>query len=137
MKQLGAFFLLIFILVGSTDIIINQHFCNDELESIAFFVKAQPCEHATDKNDLPPCHAKKVNDKNTCCSENNVVVEAVDWLKVLTEVQIKIDIVTIAPFVIKDPVLTENYSTKYSLQKIPKPPDESGIIYVEHQAFLI
>ena len=79
MKQLGAYFFLIFIFLGSTNFIINQHLCNGELESTALFLEAQPCEHASAKDDLPPCHKKATSKK--CCSTNQIKIQAVDWFQ--------------------------------------------------------
>ena len=140
MKKIGAIALSLFIFIASINIVVNQHFCNDELESIAFFIKAQPCEHATASNDLPPCHAKKVKDQKKCCSENSIVIKSVDWVKIIGK-----DIKEIKPLInlpILENVLVEHSHTKieeYSSQKIPKPPDEeeSEEVFIFHQAFLL
>lgn len=138
MKQTGAIFLSIFVFIASINIIVNQHFCNDELESIAFFIKAQPCEHATASEDLPPCHAQKVKDQKKCCSENYVIVESVDWLKVITNnVHLNLTFFSAFHIELEEAILLEENISNYSLQKIPKPPDEFSTIYVEHQAFLL
>lgn len=78
-RQLGAFIIILIIIIGSVNITINQHLCNGEIESTALFVDAQPCEHAFENDALPPCH-KKAN-KKKCCSTNQITIQKVDWFK--------------------------------------------------------
>lgn len=138
MKKTGALLLSIFVFIASINIIVNQHFCNDELESIAIFINAQPCEHATDKNNLPPCHQKSISNKKECCSENSVIVKSTDWLKIISN-QVNLDKISLEVATIEQSINNPDLFElkEYSPEKVPKPPDEFDEIFIVHQAFLL
>ncbi|MCP4443348.1 MAG: hypothetical protein GY810_30980 [Aureispira sp.] len=51
--------------LSSSGVLINQHFCGEELKHVAFYVKAQECDHA---NQV--CSKKKEESKShACCSK--------------------------------------------------------------------
>ena len=138
MKQLGAYFFLLFIFLGSTHITINQHLCNGELESTALFVEAQPCEHASTEADLPPCHKKA--DKKKCCSTNQINIQAVDWFQyidVAHEIKLESNGFTafIAPAIqLGLPILSKE---DFSLKRIFPPPTFKKDIYIWDESYLI
>ena len=138
MKQLGAYFFLIFIFLGSTDFIINQHLCNGELESTALFSEAQPCEHASAQDDLPPCHKKATNKK--CCSTNQIKIQAVDWFQFIDVAhEIKSDVIGFT--FLSNPEISRFahvFSKEdFSLKKPPPPPIVKEDIFIWDESFLI
>jgi hypothetical protein len=140
LKQIGTILLSVFIFIASINIVINQHFCNGELESIAFFIEAQPCEHATPNNDNPPCHAKSSTDQKKCCSENQLIVVATNWLKVIvTEKTAK------STFNVENPVLlgihdiaiSSIFSKAFLPKKVLIPPLIREKAFIWNEAYLL
>lgn len=66
--------LAFFIFFSSSGFVLNKHFCQGELKSMSFFVKAKPC-HQTKQQVLCPIHAAKANDtakkKKDCCKDES------------------------------------------------------------------
>jgi hypothetical protein len=137
-KKLGAYFFLLFIFLGSTHITINQHLCNGELESTAFFVEAQPCEHASAQDDLPPCHKKA--DKKKCCSTNQIKIEAVDWFQFIDVAHdIKPTTNGFASFIapLAQSQIPMFLKEDFSLKRIFSPPIFKEDIYIWDESYLI
>jgi hypothetical protein len=139
MKGISALLLSLFVFIGSINIVVNQHLCNGDLESTALFMTAQACEHANPNIDLPPCHKKAIANKKKCCSENSFVLKSVDWLKINSVYTIDYQGLFAFTPIVEHALIVNNYShlNKYSPEKIPKPPDDAELIYLDHQAFLL
>lgn len=137
-KQLGAYIIILFIFIGSIDITINQHLCNGDLESTALFVEAQPCEHASSVEDLPPCHKKA--DKKKCCSTNQIIIQKVDWFKFIdVDKKVVEDQPLVNTFLVKQN-LTHDYQVEkeeFSLKKPPIPPLIKDDIFIWDESYLI
>lgn len=137
-KQLGAYIIILFIFIGSTNITINQHLCKGELESMALFVEAQPCEHASAQSDLPPCHKKATSKK--CCSTNQIKIEAVDWFQFFdVTYEFKSDNRIIAFFNSEEinwNLLIQS-NEDFSLKKPQEPPILKEDIFIWNECFLI
>lgn len=60
--------LALLLLIGSTGLVLSQHFCRGELKSVALFVEATPC-HAKAKRTCPnhPPTPKPAQDTKGCC----------------------------------------------------------------------
>ena len=75
MKTISAItsvFLASLMLVVSTGVTINLHLCADKIQSIALFVKAQPC-----KDVKKPCHGTEHHAKhNGCCEDESIVIKS-------------------------------------------------------------
>ena len=123
------------VLLGSLHVRINHHYCNLELESLALFTEAQPCEHARAKSDLPPCHKKDV-DSERCCSTRSIYIKAQDWFTFKTE---SIN-VTIVKFITLNELpfhqSYKNFCLQY-LDEFEKPPDIEQDLQVMFQVFII
>lgn len=138
MKQLGAYLIILIIIIGSTNITVNQHLCNGELESTSIFGEAQPCEHASSNEDLPPCHKKA--DKKNCCSTNRFTIESVDWFSFFDSVieintdQINSTLVA-TDINIKTPFLFKKED--FALKKTPIPPFIKEYIFIWDESYLI
>lgn len=67
------------VLLSSMSFNIGLHFCEEELQSLALFSRATPCEHAlADHEDAPACpfHKKSNQEKEkNCCDDQQVIVE--------------------------------------------------------------
>lgn len=62
------------VFVASLGVAINLHLCAGEVQSMALFVKPQPC-----KSVEKPCHGTERHaKKNGCCEEKTIVVKAKD-----------------------------------------------------------
>ena len=138
MRQLGAILIIIFIGIGSTHITINQHLCNGELESTALFIEAQPCEHASANENLPPCHKKA--DQKKCCSTNQITIEAIDWFQFTNVEQEHIVYQVTSPsfgFNSIVLVLSEDLKEDFSLKKTKIPPLIKEDLFIWDESYLI
>lgn len=78
---------------------IDVHYCKGEIQSYSFFGKAEPCEMASDENDLHPCckmRLKKrssengiITKNNSCCSNEMMHIELDDDFEVEQKVIIQ------------------------------------------------
>jgi hypothetical protein len=72
-------FLLFF---SSTGLLMNKHYCQDQLKSVAFFAKAKTCQHTKEI----PClvHGTMTvpdEDSKDCCNNESEYLKAdVDWV---------------------------------------------------------
>lgn len=81
------------VLLSSTSFTLGMHFCMGQLENIAFFSGAEPCEMvtqkspcATDKHD-PDCEHQQVTKKG-CCEDQAVVMEGHEDLTQVSKVAV-------------------------------------------------
>ncbi len=79
------------VLLSSTSFTFGIHFCMGQLESIAFFSSADPCEMAqqktpcaTDKHDLD-CDHQQVTKKG-CCEDHTLVLEGSEELSIVKSI---------------------------------------------------
>jgi len=137
LNKLGAIAFAIFVFIGSVNIIVNQHLCNGDLESSALFLTATPCEHASNQNDLPPCHKKTANAK-TCCDVNQIVIGSLSWFQWQNSEQIDLSNNSVSLLPALDNIFESKENVNYySPEKVPKPPDDHDRVYISHQAFLL
>jgi hypothetical protein len=67
-------FLAGIVLIASVGVTLNLHLCAGEVQSMALFVKPEPC-----KSVQKPCHGtERHNKKNGCCEEKSVVLKGKD-----------------------------------------------------------
>jgi hypothetical protein len=92
-KEISAIMLSALVLLSSTSFTFGMHFCMGQLESIALFSGAEPCEMATqkspcatDKHD-PDCEHQQVTKKG-CCEDQTVVIEGHEDLTQVTKVAV-------------------------------------------------
>jgi len=73
-RPIACLFLAGVVLIASFGVIINMHLCGGEVQSMALFVKPQPC-----KSVQKPCHGTEHHGKkNGCCEERSVVLKGED-----------------------------------------------------------
>jgi hypothetical protein len=80
------------VLLSSTSFTFGMHFCMGQLESIALFSGAEPCEMATQKS---PCASDKHDSdcdhkitKKSCCEDQTVVMEGHEDLTQVSKVAV-------------------------------------------------
>ena len=68
--------LALLILTSSTGLVVNRHFCQDQLKSIAFFRPAKTCHQIVSKK-VCPMHAEpdQSQDRKGCCDDET------EWIK--------------------------------------------------------
>lgn len=93
-RPIACLFLAGVVLIASFGVIINMHLCGGEVQSMALFVKAQPC-----KSVQKPCHGTEHHGKkNGCCEEKSVVLkgeEAPAVVKATTELSPSFNLVAV------------------------------------------
>ncbi|MCI4667833.1 MAG: hypothetical protein MRZ79_06705 [Bacteroidia bacterium] len=58
------------ILLSSTGLVVNKHFCLEELQSVAFFLPATPCPMGVNK--AQECLPGEISiNKKSCCDDQN------------------------------------------------------------------
>jgi len=80
------------VLLSSTSFTFGMHFCMGQLENIAFFSGAEPCEMVTQKS---PCASDKHDSdcdhkitEKSCCEDQTVVMEGHEDLTQVTKVAV-------------------------------------------------
>lgn len=90
MIKVVSIFLAFQVLLSSLSFNIGMHFCGDQLQSLALFEKAQPCEHA--KPNQPessscPFHKTAANDeKKGCCGDKSIKIEGQEHESIISTV---------------------------------------------------
>lgn len=70
-RTIVSFFLAGIVLVASIGVTLNLHLCGGKVQSVALFLKAQPC-----KDVQKPCHGTEHHaKKNGCCEEKSIVLK--------------------------------------------------------------
>ncbi|MEZ4991266.1 MAG: hypothetical protein R2824_12670 [Saprospiraceae bacterium] len=79
LQRLSHIILAILVFIGTSGLVINKHYCQNELKSIAVFHKAESCHS---KKDMAACpmHAKKdqeqgENERKDCCNDHSEIVK--------------------------------------------------------------
>ena len=84
-RPIVAVFLASLVLIASIGVTVNLHLCGGNVQSIALFVKAQPCKMEMPKS----CHGSKAQKKRSgCCEEESILLkgkETTAELKTVTE----------------------------------------------------
>lgn len=93
-RPIASLFLACLVLVASIGVTVNLHLCAGQVQSVALFVKAQPC-----KEVVKPCHGTEHHSKkNGCCEEKSIVVKGEDTtaeVKVATSISPSFDLVAV------------------------------------------
>lgn len=77
LQKIGHIILAILLFIGSTGLVINKHYCQDELKSMAVFQKAKSC-HAAKQTSACPMHAQQEQDDDQsggCCDDQSEMVK--------------------------------------------------------------
>ncbi|MEQ8682450.1 MAG: hypothetical protein RID25_21980 [Cyclobacteriaceae bacterium] len=89
-RKISAILLSILVLLSSTSFTFGMHFCMGQLESIALFSGAEPCEMVAQKS---PCASEKHDSdcdhkitKKSCCEDHTVVMEGSEELNIISSV---------------------------------------------------
>ena len=71
-RPIVSLFLATIVLIASIGVTVNFHLCAGQVQSLALYIKAQPC-----KMDMPKaCHnAKHVSMRKGCCQEESLVLK--------------------------------------------------------------
>ena len=73
-SKITAFLLALLVLLSSSFIVIDEHYCCGKLENFSFFGKAEVCDMA-----MPTCESNNLNkviSEDSCCSSDQKVKEA-------------------------------------------------------------
>lgn len=94
-RPIAAVFLAILVLIASIGVTVNLHVCGGNVQSIALFVKAQPC-----KMEMPKfCHGSKAQAKQKgCCEEESILLkgkETTAELKTVTELTPSFNLISV------------------------------------------
>lgn len=73
--------LIFLLLVGSTGLVVNKHFCQDILRDVRIFAEAPTCHQQPDTEPACPLHAPTEDEqpRNNCCDSSS------DYYKLDTE----------------------------------------------------
>ncbi|HYG04154.1 MAG TPA: hypothetical protein VD927_17025 [Chryseosolibacter sp.] len=132
LRKIFALVLAFLVLLSSTSFMVGIHVCQDVVQNIAVFTKADGCEM---EKKVPPCHRHLTK---PCCKDETVVHEADDFqgstdtIQSFTPLPLDIDqtlilIAEIVPSVILPKVKYLNYD----------PPLLPEDLTITHQVFLI
>jgi len=93
-RSIASAFLASVVLIASVGVTINLHLCAGEVQSMALFVKPQPC-----KSVEKPCHGTERHaKKNGCCEEKTIEAKGKDAtveVKVSTQLSPSFNLITV------------------------------------------
>ena len=72
LHSITAAFLAFVVLIASIGLTVNFHYCGEKIRSVAFYVKADPCQNEQS------CRDKHSEKKQGCCAERTVIVKGKD-----------------------------------------------------------
>ena len=101
-RPIVSVFLASIVLIASIGVTVNFHLCAGQIQSMALFIKAQPC-----KMDMPKaCHNQKHTQKRQgCCKEESLTLKGKE-----TNVEVKTAIQLIPSFNLIAVILPVLYS---------------------------
>lgn len=83
-RSISAVFLSLLVLISTSSFAMNMHLCMGEVENLAFFSPAEPCELSVDDmachNEIPEPIDHLVN--TGCCDDREILIEGQDELEV-------------------------------------------------------
>ena len=133
-RHIASLFLAWLVLMVSIGVPVNLHLCAGQVQSFAFFVKAQPCNET--KN---PCHdTGPYASKNRCCKEKTIVLkgkESVAEIKIPTGIPPLHLITVLFPALYRVIDLDSSVATRRDA--LYKPPRPDRDITVLAHSFLI
>lgn len=128
--------LLIAVLLSSMSFVLDKHFCNDELKSVSFFLKAENC-HEQQKTTCPMHSAQDKEDRKNCCDNKTELIKVdIDQNfhpAEYKELNINV-LVSIVLFFVKDLVTVQ--VTPDFVIKNWNPPPPADVYLPMHQSFL-
>ena len=135
-RPIEAVFLASLVLIASIGVTVNLHLCGGNVQSIALFVKAQPC-----KMEMPkPCHGNKIQSKrNGCCEEESILLkgkETTAELKTVTELTPSFNLISVILPVLYSIIEVDSFSASPRYAHY-KPPIVERDITVFVRSFLI
>jgi hypothetical protein len=135
-RSIATVFLASLVLIASIGVTVNLHLCGGNVQSIAMFVKAQPC-----KMEMPkPCHGRKTQTKRSgCCEEESILLkgkETTAELKTVTELTPSFNLISVILPVLYSIIEVDSYSASPRYAQY-KPPLVERDITVFVQSFLI
>ena len=135
-RPIAAVFLASLVLIASIGVTVNLHLCGGNLQSIALFVKAQPCKMEMPKS----CHESKAKTKRTgCCEEESILLkgkETTAELKTVTELTPSFNLISVILPVLYSIIEVDSYSASPRYAQY-KPPIVERDITIFVQSFLI
>lgn len=131
-RSIASVILALLVLVSSTSFMVGMHLCSGEVQNVALFSKAQPCEK---EMKMPPCHRHQTS---SCCDDETVIHEGEDFNATSSQVSIPlVSFVAIAtPTIILSEIIPVNYSAKVKYVNYDTPLQACDLI-IAHQVFLI
>ena len=134
-RPIVSFLLAGIVLLASVGVTLNLHLCGGKVQSIALFVKAQPC-----KEVQKPCHGTEHHaKKNGCCEEKSIVMKGKETnaeVKAATQINPAFSLISVILPVLYSVINTDaSVSTPQYAQY--KPPLIERDITVFVQSFLI
>ena len=70
-RPIAVLFLASLVLIASVGVTVNVHLCGGQVQSVALFIKAQPCQETQKRCDGVEHLAKR----NGCCAEESFVLK--------------------------------------------------------------
>lgn len=135
-RPIVSVFLASIVLISSIGATIYLHLCGGSVQSIALFVKAQPCKMEMPKS----CHGNKNQTKRTgCCEEESILLkgkETTAELKTVTELIPSFNLISVILPVLYSIVEVDSYSASPRYAQY-KPPIVERDITIFVQSFLI
>lgn len=79
MSKLVSLIMAFVIFISSTGLVLNKHFCQDQLKSMAIFVAAKSCQHQNTITVPCPIHGTMevpADEDNNCCDDQTEFLKA-------------------------------------------------------------
>jgi hypothetical protein len=135
-RPIVAVFLASLVLIASIGVTVNLHMCGGSVQSVALFIKAQPCKMEMPKS----CHgSKSLTKRNGCCEEESILLkgkETTAELKTVTELTPSFNLISVILPVLYSICEVDSFSASPQYAHY-KPPLVDRDITVFVQSFLI
>lgn len=137
--QLSALFMALMITLSSLNIIVDFHYCKNEIKSVSFFGNAKTCKEMSTPLScgITIKKSSKVVSSN-CCHNESIVIKNIDLetthSQSIIDEEIIINWFSIINYPVLVPFTSDLIYNKYSYYKPPLPDKNRSVLY---QAFLL
>ncbi len=144
--RISAVVMAALMMLSSSGIAMDMHFCQNQLKGINFFGEAKSCH---EKKSKPPCHkTKKVcrhlddttkqDTKDDCCHNEQVVIDGLDTNATLAQYDTSVhSTLTFLAAFVAIYFLPSQIDSAFQADFLYKPPLPDSSIQILYQVFLI
>lgn len=146
LKAIASILLASLLLVASTGVVLQKHYCGGKLKEVSLYSKVKSCSERTETHKpschkavvLPACHKQtaQVQPHNGCCENETEYHHSDDYTQ---PTQLSLDHtgpwVALFAYTLPFDLFSVDSNPDYGTYLVHRPPDLSADITVSHQVF--